>query len=170
MKTKALLFTVALVVLVAVVWFYQKRRNATSPVSTEQVPVVEVAKPATQPTVIKNSTAIATRDSNKGSVSLLPPAAAIALPQPNSIVPTDPAAASKPPATAGQSTTEATLATQPCNAATEVAATRRMFAAHASLRTAAVANPDSAQNRLILQTMVLKALSRASEVQPAASK
>ena len=42
----------------------------------------------------------------------------------------------------------------------EVAATRRMYAAHAPLRVPEVADPDSAANREILQTMVLKALGR----------
>lgn len=41
---------------------------------------------------------------------------------------------------------------------TTAVATDRMIAAHAPLRTPAVANPDSEENRQILQTMVLKAL------------
>lgn len=40
----------------------------------------------------------------------------------------------------------------------EVAATRRMYLAHAPLREREVADPDSETNRRILQTMVLKAL------------
>jgi hypothetical protein len=40
-----------------------------------------------------------------------------------------------------------------------MAATERMYLAHASLRTPEVADPDSASNRQILQTMVEKALS-----------
>lgn len=43
----------------------------------------------------------------------------------------------------------------------EISGTMRMYEAHAPLRTAAVANPDSAENREILQTMVTKALARA---------
>jgi hypothetical protein len=42
-----------------------------------------------------------------------------------------------------------------------MAATERMYLAHASLRTPEVADPDSASNRQILQTMVEKALARA---------
>ena len=41
---------------------------------------------------------------------------------------------------------------------TEVEATHQMIAAHAALRDPRVADPDSAENRMILQTMVLKAL------------
>lgn len=48
----------------------------------------------------------------------------------------------------------------------EVAATRRMYAAHAPLRTASVADPDSDANREILETMVHKALRRAADSQP----
>jgi len=40
----------------------------------------------------------------------------------------------------------------------EMAASVRMYEAHSSLRTAAVANPDSPENRKVLQTMVMKAL------------
>ena len=42
--------------------------------------------------------------------------------------------------------------------ANEEVATLRMYEAHAPLRTAAVANPDSPENREVLQTMVMKAL------------
>lgn len=42
----------------------------------------------------------------------------------------------------------------------ETAATRRMYASHAPLRTASLANPDSDANRKILETMVHKALTR----------
>lgn len=41
-------------------------------------------------------------------------------------------------------------------------ASERMYAAHAPLRTAEVANPDSTTNRRILQTMVEKALAEQS--------
>lgn len=40
----------------------------------------------------------------------------------------------------------------------EVVATRRMYLAHAPLRQQAIADPDSSENRRILQTMVLKAM------------
>lgn len=42
----------------------------------------------------------------------------------------------------------------------EVAATARMYAAHAPLRAPEVANPDSKSNKQILQTMVNKALAQ----------
>ncbi|WP_146180190.1 hypothetical protein [Opitutus sp. ER46] len=45
----------------------------------------------------------------------------------------------------------------------EVTATRRMIAAHAPLLDPKVADPDSAENRQVLQTMVQKALSRAEK-------
>jgi hypothetical protein len=42
----------------------------------------------------------------------------------------------------------------------ELQATRRMVAAHAPLRVPSVADPDSVENQRVLQTMVLKALSK----------
>jgi hypothetical protein len=45
----------------------------------------------------------------------------------------------------------------------EVAATSRMYIAHAPLREPTVADPDSEANRRILETMVLKALHRATQ-------
>ena len=42
----------------------------------------------------------------------------------------------------------------------ETRATDRMIAAHAPLRAPAVADPDSPENRVILQTMLSKALTR----------
>ncbi|MFT3870774.1 MAG: hypothetical protein QM715_20165 [Nibricoccus sp.] len=45
----------------------------------------------------------------------------------------------------------------------ETVGTRRMYAAHASLRTPTIADPDSGQNRQILQSMVTKALARTDE-------
>lgn len=56
-------------------------------------------------------------------------------------------------------------AAQPQNP--EVLATRRMYGAHAPLRTPEVADPDSEANRQILQTMVEKALQRTTEIAPA---
>lgn len=44
----------------------------------------------------------------------------------------------------------------------ELIATARMYAAHASLRTPEVADPDSQSNKQILQTMVLKALAQST--------
>lgn len=51
----------------------------------------------------------------------------------------------------------------------ESIATRRMYMAHASLRTPEVANPDSEANRRILQTMVTKALASAPKASTAAN-
>jgi hypothetical protein len=51
---------------------------------------------------------------------------------------------------------------------TEIAATRRMYLAHAPLRAPEVANPDSESNRRILQTMVQKTL-RAPAPAPASA-
>jgi hypothetical protein len=45
----------------------------------------------------------------------------------------------------------------------EVTGTRRMILAHAPLRDPRVANPDSVENRQVLQSMVAKALARADK-------
>lgn len=55
-----------------------------------------------------------------------------------------------------------TSAPKPQTQNEETAATARMYAAHASLRTPEVADPDSKANKQILQTMVLKALAQGS--------
>jgi len=48
----------------------------------------------------------------------------------------------------------------------EVIATRRMYLAHAPLRTPEVSDPDSAGNRKVLSSMIFKALSRAKTIPP----
>lgn len=48
----------------------------------------------------------------------------------------------------------------PASLSPDVSATRRMVMAHASLRTPAVDNPDSPENKAILQSMAMKALDR----------
>jgi hypothetical protein len=54
----------------------------------------------------------------------------------------------------------ATAPTQAITETAEMRATNRMIMAHASLRAPAEANPDSKENREILQTMLSKALTR----------
>lgn len=49
----------------------------------------------------------------------------------------------------------------------EIVATQRMYMAHAPLRTPEVADPDSASNKQILQTMVQKALAHPAGPPPA---
>jgi hypothetical protein len=70
--------------------------------------------------------------------------------------------AAGPDATA-VSTTAAPANIAAVNQSTEVIATARMYAAHASLREPEVADPDSKTNQQILQTMVFKALSQAAK-------
>ena len=72
------------------------------------------------------------------------------------------AAASKPasPVAAPAAAPAQPPAPIPPQQADEVAATARMYLAHAPLRTPEVSDPDSAANRQILQTMVGKALGK----------
>ncbi len=69
-------------------------------------------------------------------------------------------AARPPPAASAPLPPAATAAPAPPapQQAQEIAGTEHMYLAHASLRTPEVADPDSATNRQILQTMVGKAL------------
>jgi len=70
------------------------------------------------------------------------------------------AVATPAPVVATPAATQVTLAPAP-GKPDEVAGTKRMYAAHAPLRTRSAVDPDSEQNRQVLQTMVTKALSRA---------
>ena len=115
-----------------------KAPDAVSPAARPSVAVDE--KPAIGPPA---ATISATPSAPAATVAKTEPAAILLAP---AATPSQPASAASSAASTG-----------------EVAATRRMYGAHAPLRTQAVANPDSEQNRQILQTMVTKALVRASE-------
>lgn len=71
--------------------------------------------------------------------------------------------AAAPVAPASSTPTPAAKPETPAPVSSEVLATRRMVAAHAPLRAPEEANPDSATNRRILETMVQKALLRADQ-------
>lgn len=89
-----------------------------------------------------------------------PKAEAPAMPVPPSPAPTPVAAVAPvqtPPAAASSVPPSVAMAAPSVD---EVAATARMYAAHAPLRLPEVADPDSETNRRILQTMVEKALAR----------
>ena len=80
------------------------------------------------------------------------------------------AAASKPasPVAAPAAAPAQPPAPIPPQQADEVAATARMYLAHAPLRTPEVSDPDSAANKKVLQTMVLKALAQPARPAPSA--
>lgn len=100
------------------------------------------------------------------------PSAAVAANFAPSVAPLEQGASVSPAAQRGEDTSDR----QPPPAArlsesTEVAATRRMYMAHAPLRAPEVADPDSKANRRILQTMVEKALTRvAASPQPSTAR
>lgn len=75
-----------------------------------------------------------------------------------------PVAAAPVPPPAPAPSAAPSVAAAPLAPADEVAATERMYLAHAPLRTPELSDPDSETNRRILETMVTKALA-----QPAAS-
>lgn len=130
-------------------------------------------KPAPAP---KHSTAIAAPKANPTEGSLPVASVEKTLPKPSEPSTGSPAAISaNPPPTSSPAqlaaNEEKPAPDNPSTASASVAgstslppesiATRRMYMAHASLRTPEVSNPDSETNRRILQTMVTKALGRA---------
>ncbi|HLP23595.1 MAG TPA: hypothetical protein VK139_06100 [Microbacteriaceae bacterium] len=91
------------------------------------------------------------------------PAAPDVSPHPSSQAPLIPAIANTPapvpvPASAASAAAAAPTAQPTPSPTDEVAATERMYLAHAPLRDPEVADPDSGTNRRILETMVLKGL------------
>lgn len=105
-------------------------------------------------------------------VAATPPAAPPAAPSPS--LPTPPAdtlpattvATAQPsnatvtPTAAPATTAAPVAASAPAQLTPEEQATSRMIEAHAPLRVPAVADPDSKENRVVLQTMLHKALIR----------
>lgn len=151
--------SVGLVLLAVVLWLVKRRPQSV--VAPAQPAAEVVATPAVhkgdEPAVLPSASVPAT--STASTVILLPKPAAIATQPDIPQVPTtavaatsapDQPAASEPVSPAPETATPATT--------NEVAATARMYAAHASLRAPAVADPDSDQNRQILQAMITKAL------------
>lgn len=105
--------------------------------------------------------------------SLQPPAVSAAeppaAPQPEAVAAAQPVnLALAPVAPAPASAPAAAPEPPPPQQTQEIAGTARMYLAHAPLRVPEVADPDSASNHQILQTMVMKSLRRASAAPPAA--
>jgi hypothetical protein len=82
--------------------------------------------------------------------------------------PSPPAIAAQPASTVAAAEPSPGPKPLPPQQAEEVAATIRMYLAHAPLRTPEVADPDSKANKQILQTMVLKALAQSARPSPSA--
>lgn len=156
-RRAALLGILALTV--AAVWYWAGRKPATPVVAEPAAPAAAapapvVVAPTTPAAPVSTVPALAGKTPPPAPVPATATVTPVAVSSPNPIV-------SAPVATA-----PATAAPNDSQSA-EVAATRRMYMAHAPLRTPEVADPDSEANRRILQTMVEKALARTAI--PAAS-
>lgn len=113
-----------------------------------------------------SSAAVPSTERSAGVLSPATDATTLTTPLPP---PTMHAAGSEPQNAAPSPAPQSASTSQPAPAGDEVQRTQQMYLAHAPLRTAEVADPDSATNRRILQTMVEKALARSREQVPAAS-
>ena len=153
------LFLVALILSAFAVWLIVFRRNPIpASVAVASSPALTEVKPAS--TVLPDE-----------SKSEAVPATILAVDQA-----TNPADLSTPVAPVQRQNfnhsgfDQAHIPMEPAPPVNEPAATARMYAAHAPLRTGEVADPDSKTNRKILQTMVTKALARtASRTAPLTS-
>lgn len=144
--------TAGIAILVAVLW--SSRRMAKPEPSSAIPDAVGIArKPDTKPTsagALQSPTSASfPHDASATSSIQAPSVMSIA------VVPSSPA---MPVPTPHEKAPPAAAVFQPNP--DEVAATARMYAAHVSLRTSEVANPDSVTNRAILQAMVTKAFAR----------
>ena len=156
--------TFALVLLAGLALWYFRSKPAAPQAAVAQTPTASpVAKPRDEPFVAQQTlsevgqpapTAPAA-EPQSALQTTTQPLAQLSVDQ--TTKPASPAAA-KPDETRAQP--YAVSAAVPQSHPEEIAATARMYAAHASLRTPEVADPDSKANKQILQTMVLKALAR----------
>lgn len=173
MKSKLLLSFVLVAAVIVGVCYYKNARTTMPPTPVKQPHRTVTAGVQTEIAINGDSviTSVpAASQANRPVPAVLPSVAST--PTANSPLSVAVAQAKPAPATTEQSTFDVTHSpTAPITKYTnEVAATHRMYAAHAPLRAPAVANPDSVQNRQILQTMVNKALSRANGTQSTAAK
>ena len=145
---------VGLITLTAVVWWFSARTPAPSAKESlaAKVPVARVDA------AVASATAISAHAAQPEPAPAAT-AAASALPAASA-----PSLASSQ--AAGPDVRPVPTAADAANRKTEMLATAQMYAAHASLRTPEVADPDSAGNRQILQAMVTKALIRPASAPP----
>jgi hypothetical protein len=170
MKTRKIRQRVTLAILLGLVAFggfqlLTRMRHVKAPAAEPSAPapaagstIAETAKPVPPDATVAPATTPAAaplpvaRSAATASVATHPASAAKPAPVPIQLPAT-------PPPPAGEAMTPDR----------EVAATHRMYLAHAPLRTPEVADPDSKGNRQILQSMVTKALNRAGQNSPAIS-
>ncbi len=170
MKKNAIVVLAVVLAAVAlvVVWRHTRTQPANA-VATKPVtsPAAAVATTSRQPSPASAAPSPTSPLATSGAVTAAPAAAPLPAPMP-AVPPIAAAPAPEPtvPATEPTPTTSATTAAVQTAPALphidEVTATRRMILAHAPLRDPKVADPDSVENRQVLETMVAKALARAA--------
>ena len=163
-STFTLTFILGLLLAGVALWYFQSQPAAPQPASVAQQPVAApVATPSGESvseTSLTPKSAVAAPGAVTRAAAPAPAAAPIfTLPaepaSPASVTPVAAAAAPVAPAPV-----DAKLASA------EVAASARMYAAHASLREPEVADPDSQTNKKILSAMVAKALAQSATLPP----
>ncbi len=153
----------AALVLAIVAGLLWSRRTASTPLQAENVPV---SAPSIESASSTASPSLAPKMEN-APVAVAGNLAADSTVAAQISTPANPLAATRANGAASDPSQMATPETEAH--AAEVAATVRMIAAHAPLRVREVADPDSASNKEILNTMVQKALARSKAVAPATS-
>ena len=140
------------VVAVGLGWWLLTRGGPVPRAAAPAAVVAPAAQPAPAPVPAAPAVAAA-------PVAAAVPVVVKALPLPPAVAAPAPVAVTKEPLP---------LPVVPTVPIDEVAATERMYLAHASLRAPEVADPDSEANRRILETMVTKALAPSADT-PAAN-
>jgi hypothetical protein len=152
-RTKLLSLSALLALgLAAGLWWFNRPRPASGPQAAPMAQSAEASLPVLAPAAVPEPAA---------SVAVPPVATTVSAPSPASTAIATPApvttATSNPPS---PSTVAPAAPAAPVQNSTELAASARMYAAHAPLRTPEVADPDSAANKRILGTMVAKMLAQ----------
>ncbi len=147
MRKLALILT-AFSLLGLLVWSLQRRRPETVVAPITIAPPVSQVQANEPAQAVPNQQATATTDTVAPSVN--PPAITAILPTAS-----NPISVATTPSPSAPIAQHQSLVSGP---SIETAATRRMYGAHAPLRTDAVVNPDSVENQEILNRMVQKAL------------
>jgi len=158
MNSRKIILGLALVgVLGLVLW----QLNRARPTGTRQPAPVTQSPAAISPAARAPSPATIAQQDSPPTPSATPPS--VVQSSSPSVLQPDPVAP-----TASAALTFTPPAHSPEQQAGEEAATARMYAAHAPLRTPEVADPDSRANKLILGTMVAKALLQPASPPPSA--
>lgn len=154
-RSTLILTLAALALLGVALWYLRSRVSAPLAAPLAQTkPAPAAARPKAASLAVRNEAVAPSPVAAPGPAMALSPAAPAAPPRNSPDIAPIPRSHEAPSPSASPAPTPRDAAERP----TEIAATARMYAAHAPLRTPEVADPDSPGNRRILQTMIGKAL------------